>query len=406
MSKGFRIAHLSDLHLGYRATRKVDENGVNVREMDGYTAFQELVDSVLAHDVDVVIVAGDIFHTPTPSVRSVLFAQEQFRRLADAGIRVYMLAGNHDTKDVRSDIAASKLLDDRDRGIFSDVEPLAVHRIHDDITLHMISHHAYTEQGDTMNRISTENGINILSTHGSVIDPITSMRLKTEDSPREIVIPDTTLYDHGWDYVLLGHIHERGWIEPVSKGDAPGVFYNGSLIRRGFADKECPLGRGWTQWDIDSEGNFTSTIHTVHQRTQHDLDPIDASVLSSAEITERMVEQLRGTQSSLDAPILRQRIVNITPAKRNGIDWKIIDHESSHALDWKTVFESVSTTTEKKKRASDTEHEANLLNAYDAWEKDSRALQDVDKHNRPVVAQSAKNLIQKELEEELESEKV
>ena len=36
-----RIAHLSDLHLGYRAYRGVDDNGVNMREMDGYNAFHD-----------------------------------------------------------------------------------------------------------------------------------------------------------------------------------------------------------------------------------------------------------------------------------------------------------------------------------------------------------------------------
>lgn len=402
-----RIAHLSDLHLGYRATKKVGTDGVNVREADGYLAFQELVQSVLDHDVDVVVVAGDVFHTPSPSVRTVLVAQEGFRRLAGAGIRVYILAGNHDTKDVRTDIAGSKILDDRSRGIFSDVDPLTQYHIHDDITLHMISHHAYTGQSATMEKISTSPGINILSTHGSVIDPVTRMRMSTEDSPREIIVPDATLYDNDWDYVLLGHIHERGWVSPVSGGDAPPVYYNGSLIRRGFADKACELGRGWTQWDVTESGEFIPTMHTVEQRPQFDLPVIDATNLSASELTESVVENIRNMEETQDSPIVRQEIKNITPGKRGGMDWKSIGVETQDMLDWKVKFSSPQTESHSASVESPGGTKAgdvHLLDAYDNWVETASSLQGVSPDAKPRVCKTAKNLIQKEVENELHGE--
>lgn len=251
----FKIAHLSDLHLGYKATNHLSSQGVNFREADGYLAFIKMVNQIIEEQVDAVIVAGDTFHTFKPEIRSLTFAQSQFQRFFKAGIPVYILAGNHDTNDIKADVAASKVLHDPARRIYSFAEPYEKMKIGDGIFLHLLSHHMYSEQSDTMKNLSPEkDAINILSTHGSIVDPLMKIRLHTEQSPREVVIPDFVFEDYPWDYTLLGHIHERGWAGSKlgSTKDSLGtkVYYNGSLIRRGFSDKESPLGRGWTLWTI------------------------------------------------------------------------------------------------------------------------------------------------------------
>ena len=126
--------------------------------------------------------------------------------------------------------------------------------------------------------VKTVDGeVNILSTHGSVIDPILHMRLSANESPREVVIPDPIIKDQNWSYTLLGHIHERGWVGSMNgKEDTAEtrIYYNGSLIRRGFSDAETPLGRGWTLWTVDSDGNFSHEMKQIAQRPQYDLSLI------------------------------------------------------------------------------------------------------------------------------------
>ena len=117
-----KIAHLSDIHAGYTATRHLNNQGINVREADGYVAFARIVTDCINHDVDLVVIAGDTFHTSTPSIRTIIFVQNQFRRLAAAGIPIYALAGNHDVDDIRANIAASRVLDDPLRDIHSHIE--------------------------------------------------------------------------------------------------------------------------------------------------------------------------------------------------------------------------------------------------------------------------------------------
>jgi len=52
----FTIAHLSDLHLGYSSGRKkIDENGYNVRENDGYVAFNKAIDQIIEEGVNMVL---------------------------------------------------------------------------------------------------------------------------------------------------------------------------------------------------------------------------------------------------------------------------------------------------------------------------------------------------------------
>lgn len=400
----FKIAHLSDLHLGYATTRKVNAQGINLREVDGYLAMQKIITDVIKHDVDVAVVAGDTFHTPSPNMRSIQFAQKQFWRLWQAGIKVYILSGNHDVDDIKENISSARLLNDNWKNIYSHAEPYVKHEITDGVHLHLVSHHAYGEQAETMSQIKPVEGeINIFSTHGSVIDPILEYKLHTEHSPREIVIPDGLLAGHDWSYTLLGHIHERGWVgssDKIRDTANTKIYYNGSSIRRGFSDKPVPLGRGWTLWEIDNNGQFTGSPKTIEQRPQYDFDAIDAADISAAELTDRIVENLKSSQTngteydSSTAPIIRQKVINLSPSKSAGIDRQLIDVNSQHAMDWKLrPYLKNDTDSSKPSSASDDLSTGDVIEAYDKWAKDSTTLNALSDAFKSRVFNDAKNFV-------------
>ena len=233
----FTIAHLSDLHLGYSSGRKkIDENGYNVRENDGYVAFNKAIDQIIEEGVNMVLIAGDLFHSPRPKNHTILIAQDSIRRLAEEDIEVYILAGNHDATDIRAEIPSSKLLNEPANGIYSYSEPYVVKEVHPEIFIHFISHHAFVNQEETMKQVKLIDGaVNILASHGSCYDTNIGAILRTPNEPREVIIPEEII-NLPWNYTLLGHIHERGWIgSEDGKTDTSGrkQFYNGSLIRRG-----------------------------------------------------------------------------------------------------------------------------------------------------------------------------
>lgn len=414
----FKLAHFSDVHAGYSSGRLTNAQGINLREADGYIALSSAITDAINHEVNAALFCGDTFHSPSPDIRAIIFVQNQLRRLWDAGIKVYMLAGNHDTNDVRADVAASRVLHDPWRDIYSHAEPYAHHELADGINLHMVSHHMYGEQADTMKQIKPIPGeINIFSTHGSCIDPLLKEKLHTEQSPREIVIPDFLLEDRDWNYSLLGHIHERGWVgSKDGKTDTlkKKVYYNGSILRRGFSDKEVKLGRGWTLWEIDSQGNFKPTPKQVAQRPQIDFAPISAEKMTASQITEKVIENLKKSQTdgtnfdTRNAPLLRQKLFDVNPAKYAALDWKAINQQSQHAMMWaiksSTTKEEDNKVTTGELLSTDAVETTDVVKLYDDWVSKSKALADSDKDLKKPITDRARDFVRKGQEATLESE--
>ena len=94
-----KIAHLADLHLGYRAYHRVTPRGINVREADVAEAFRQAVARLVEIRPDLVLVAGDVFHTVRPSNTAIADAFRQFSLLTDRvpDLPVVIIAGNHDS---------------------------------------------------------------------------------------------------------------------------------------------------------------------------------------------------------------------------------------------------------------------------------------------------------------------
>ncbi len=59
-------------------------------------AVQRIVDLCLSEAVDALLVAGDMYDRDQTSMKTARFLAEQFRRLTEAGVRVFVIRGNHD----------------------------------------------------------------------------------------------------------------------------------------------------------------------------------------------------------------------------------------------------------------------------------------------------------------------
>jgi len=85
-----RILHTSDWHLG-RSFHRVDL-------LDAQAAYVDhLVDVVRAEQVDLVVIAGDIYDRALPSVDVVGVLDDALCRLSGAGAVVVLASGNHDS---------------------------------------------------------------------------------------------------------------------------------------------------------------------------------------------------------------------------------------------------------------------------------------------------------------------
>ena len=88
-----RILHTADWHVGKKLGR-IDRSGETEAVLD------ELVTVTRGADVDVVIVAGDLFDRSLPPFLSLKLVLESLVRLADTGARVVAIPGNHDSPDL------------------------------------------------------------------------------------------------------------------------------------------------------------------------------------------------------------------------------------------------------------------------------------------------------------------
>ncbi|MGW1071654.1 exonuclease SbcCD subunit D [Streptomyces sp. NPDC002537] len=85
-----RMLHTSDWHLGRSFHR-----------MSLLRAQREFIDHLVAavreHEVDVVLVAGDVYDRAVPPLAAVELFDEALHRLAEAGVPTVMISGNHDS---------------------------------------------------------------------------------------------------------------------------------------------------------------------------------------------------------------------------------------------------------------------------------------------------------------------
>src|SRR5437764_1763510 len=83
-ARSMRLVHFSDLHLGYRQYQRLTPGGINQREADVAGTFRTSIDRIIELSPDVVVIAGDIFHSVRPTNQAILHAFVQFARLARA----------------------------------------------------------------------------------------------------------------------------------------------------------------------------------------------------------------------------------------------------------------------------------------------------------------------------------
>jgi exonuclease SbcD len=85
-----RMLHTSDWHLG-RTLHRADLRQAQTAFLD------HLVDTVRSEKIDAVLVSGDVYDRAIPPVDAVALCEDGLFRLRDAGARVIVISGNHDS---------------------------------------------------------------------------------------------------------------------------------------------------------------------------------------------------------------------------------------------------------------------------------------------------------------------
>jgi exonuclease SbcD len=226
-----KFLHSADIHLDSPLRGLERYEGAPVEEIRGATrqAFDNLVDLAIEEDVSFVLLAGDLYDGDWKDYNTGLYFVDRMARLRDAGIKVFIIAGNH---DAASQITRHLRLPDNVT-TFSTRHPQRV--VLDDLGV------AIYGQGFA-NRVVTED----LSCAYPPGDPQlfnigllhTCLDGKTGHEPYAPCTVDG-LRSKGYQYWALGHVHKR---EEVSQ--EPWIMFPGNTQGRHIREtgpKGCTL---------------------------------------------------------------------------------------------------------------------------------------------------------------------
>ena len=238
--------------------------GLNSRLADWQRSYQFLIDTAVREGVDFVIFSGDAYKTrdPAPTYQKA-FAQG-IRQLAEQGIPVIMITGNHDipnalgkatTLDIFAALKVPNVLLATDP-VFVELD-LAKHnpkkqgivqlallpwltksKFLTDDKLKLMTSEALTQEfANQMERLiwRFDREIkpeypSILVTHGSVQGAVYGSE-RTIMLGSDIVIPTKAIVESKFDYVALGHIHKHQVVL-----EKPLTVYAGSIERIDFGE--------------------------------------------------------------------------------------------------------------------------------------------------------------------------
>jgi len=213
-----RLVHLSDLHLGFRQFQRVTSRGINQREADVAQSFTRAIDKVIALAPDLVLIAGDVFHTVRPTNSAILQAFQQFSRLRNElpNAQVVIVAGNHDMPRSSETTCILRLFKPLGFHIV-DVEPKRILFPEYELSLLAVPD---LPPGSLELAPDLSAKYNVLLLHGEVEGALPDGA--REDERVSMLIPASALAHERWDYVALGHYH-------VYRKVGPNAFYCGSL---------------------------------------------------------------------------------------------------------------------------------------------------------------------------------
>lgn len=334
-----KILHFADAHIDMANFGKHDpESGLPMRVIDFLRSLDEIIDTAISEQVDLVIFAGDTYKDRSPAPTFQREWGKRIMRLSRAGIITLLLTGNHDISPATGrahaiqefdtlEVPHVKVLHSPQLLTPSDLEGLPVQVL----ALPWVSRSGLmaklalegTDPEKVYDTLSSKLG-ELVSNWLEMADPqlptILTAHASIEGAQygnermvmlgKDLVLPPSLVKDQRFDYVALGHIHKP---QDLNEGSHPPVIYPGSIERVDFGEVKdrkffivAQVGKNNTQvtWHelknirpfIDLHVELTTDIN-LNQTLQNSLPP--AEKLENA-IVRMVIEYPREWESLID----------------------------------------------------------------------------------------------------------
>ena len=243
-----RMLHLADLHLGWEPTYLPGDRAI-IRQEERDSLLQRAVAFALedSKNIQLVIIAGDLFERHDPPAPLVNKTLDALGRLVQSGRHVITVPGNHDEISYHNSVYRQYREQWPGHLVTAPMPAHVLTLTVGDVPVHVYSM-AYTGgltdvQNLTFPR-SAEEGWHIASFHGS---------LDWETGDRSLPLPSAELAKADYDYLALGHIHRHqvlkvgntctvyaGIMEPKMPTDSYVSHYTVAQLRDSGVEIETP----------------------------------------------------------------------------------------------------------------------------------------------------------------------
>ncbi len=409
--KEITFIHLSDIHLGLQTHGKLNPNtGRNTRLEDILRSLDYVVDHAISEHIDLVLVAGDIFHRENPNpTEETEFAKRIIRLVSGGETQVVLVLGNHDypsTTDRASAVDIFPALDIegvtvcRRPGLYSISTkngPLEVAALPWASGRMLLTKDEYKSMSPTELLVEVEKRliyvIKDLAESSSPEHPtifaahVAARDAKLSGGERNALkTPDPTvsvgeLANPAFTYVALGHVHRH---QDLNNPHPPPVVYSGSIERIDFSEEKEKKGfvvgrvyRGGDGWQCEYE-----FVETPARRF------ITIDLGDTAQFKEREEEvSALGSYDTKDA-VVRVRYTTSTDA--DSIDDKLIREVLTDAQSLK--IEKVFGRPQKLIRQAGISSNMELSDALERYIETKPELKSISKDLKSYAAELIKEI--------------
>lgn len=324
-----KLAHLADLHLGFRQYERQTPRGGNQREADVAEAFRRAVEDVVAQRPDLIVLAGDIFNSVRPTNPAILFLFQQLQRLRAAlpDAPIVMIAGEHDTpRSVETGtilrlyeaLGVEVVVDQARRLSFPSL----------DCAVLAVPHQALTQPDRPALRPQRGATFNVLLLHGQM-PGVGETRGTVEYGGAPLELDE--LAPAQWNYVALGHYH-------VAQEVAANAWYAGSLEyvnpnpwgQLQDERERGQQGKGYLLVDLKTGRVGIRPIAPV--RRHIDLPIIEGKGLTAKELDERIAAAVAAAKPAIDDQVVRLLAFDVSRDTGRALDHAAIRGYKARAL--------------------------------------------------------------------------
>jgi len=264
-----KILHTSDWHLGMTV------NGADITE-DQLYFIDQIKDIVKEQQVDVVMIAGDIFDRANVSGEVIRIYDDAVTSLcSEIGAKTVVIAGNHDGPERLSQ--CSRLLAGAGLYVAGIMDSAGEKVEFEDTHIYLLPwidtarvRYAFPEQAEEITDMESAYRVvcdhiravmdplkrNILTAHAFIVNAETSVSDRAAEIGFASAVPSDVF--EGFDYVALGHIHK-----PQDITDT--IRYSGTPMPYSFGKEETQE-KSVTIIDTDDMSRQILPLQLLHQR--------------------------------------------------------------------------------------------------------------------------------------------